>query len=172
MLAVWSWFGFWLVIHILGVIIAFGPDIVMVPLIAGMGQKHPQYAAFAAEVIHVFETKVATPVAVVIPLAGVGLIYTSPDIGNFWKTSWLLGAIVIYIIAFFFAVTIQTKNSAKFVKILQSMPPGPPPEGAEPPAELVALGNKLKRGGQFLALAIVVILVLMIGGREGWFGYH
>ena len=68
--------------------------------------------------------------------------------------------IAIYIVAFFFAITVQTSNSAKFVKLVQSMPPGPPPPGAEPPPEVVALGNKLKMGGQFLAIAVIVIAVL------------
>jgi hypothetical protein len=150
------------------VIIAFGPDIVMVPLIAGMGQKHPQYSAFAAEVIHVFETKIAIPVAVLIPLFGVGLIYSGHV--DLWGSGWLIASIVIYMIAFFFAITVQTRNSAKFLAVLRSMPPGPPPPGAQPPAELQVLGRKLKMGGQFLAIAVIVLMVLMVGGREGWFG--
>ncbi|MFN2543016.1 MAG: DUF2269 family protein [Actinomycetota bacterium] len=172
MVAAWSWYGFWLALHILLVMTAFGPNIVMVPVVATMGQKHPQYGAFAAEVIHVFESKLATPLAVLVPLTGVGLIYTSPTIGNFWKTGWLLASILIFIVAFFFAITVQTRNAARFVEVLRSMPPGPPPEGAQPPPEVAALGKKLMRGGQFLTLALVVLLVLMVGGREGWFGYH
>jgi Predicted integral membrane protein (DUF2269) len=162
-----GWFIFFLVMHVLGVILAFGPDIVMIPLIATMGQKYPRYSAFAAEVIHVFETKVATPVAVLIPLFGVGLIYTA-DI-DLWKSEWLIVSIILYIGAFFFAVTIQTSNSAKFVKLLQSMPappldPGVPPaaEPGGPPPEVAALGRKLQLGGMYLALSVIVILVLMI----------
>jgi uncharacterized membrane protein len=166
-LATWSWFGFWLVLHILSVIIAFGPDFVMIPFLGGKAQRTPQHAACAAEVIHVFETKVATPLAVVVPVTGVGLIYTGHV--DLWNSEWLIAAIVIYIAAFFFAVTIQTRNSGRFLALLQQMPPGPPPPGAEPPAELAALGKKLQRGGMFLSSAILVILILMIGGREGWF---
>ena len=161
-----GWFIFFLVMHVLGVIIAFGPDIVMVPLIATMGQKYPRYSAFAAEVIHVFESKVATPVAVLIPLFGVGLIYTAHV--DLWKSEWLIVAIVLYIAAFFFAVTIQTRNSAQFVKLLQSMPPPPEPgvppgpEPGGPPPQVAELGRKLQLGGMYLSFSVIAILVLMI----------
>jgi hypothetical protein len=42
------------------------------------------------------------------------------------------------------------------------MPPGAPPAGAEPPAEVAALGRKLQFGGMFLGLMILAILVLMV----------
>jgi hypothetical protein len=168
MLAAWSWFGFWMFIHILAVIVAFGPNVVMVPMIGAMSQKHPQYTAFAAEVIHVFESKVVLPLAVIIPLAGTGLIYTGHV--DFWGEGWLVAATVLYALTFAFAFTIQLRNSSKFLAIVKAMPPGPPPPGAEPPAELAALGKKLMRGGQALTLALVVLTILMVGGREGWFG--
>ena len=41
---------------------------------------------------------------------------------------------------------------------------GPPPAGAPagPPPEIVATGAKLARGGQFLTVLIVIIVLLMV----------
>jgi Predicted integral membrane protein (DUF2269) len=161
-----GWFIFFLVMHILGVILAFGPNIVMIPLIATMGRKYPRYSAFAAEIIHVFEVRVAIPVAVLIALFGVGLIYTA-DI-DLWKSEWLVLSIVLYIGAFFFASTIQIRNSGRFVELLQSMPPPPEPgvppgpEVSGPPPEVAALARKLQLGGMYLTFSVIAILVLMI----------
>jgi hypothetical protein len=168
-----GWFIFFLVMHILGVIVAFGPDFVMIPLIANMGQKDPRYASFAAELIDVFEAKVATPVAVLVPLFGVGLIYTGHV--DLWKSEWLIISIILYMGAFFFAIFVQTPNSARFVKLLQSMPApaqgsGPPSAGVGgPPPEVETLGRKLQLGGMYLTLSVLVILILMVWRPGGEF---
>jgi hypothetical protein len=169
-----GWFIFFLVMHILGVILAFGPNIVMIPIIATMGRKYPRYSAFAAEIINIFETRVAIPVAVLIALFGVGLIYTA-DI-DLWRSEWLVASIVLYIGAFFFASIIQIRNSGRFVELLQSMPPPPvdagvppAPEPGGPPPEVAALARKLQLGGMYLSLSVIVILVLMIWRPGGAF---
>jgi hypothetical protein len=71
-------------------------------------------------------------------------------------------SIVLYMGAFFFAVFVQLKNSTRMVDLLAAMPPGPPPEGATPPPELVSLGKKLQLGGMYLTVSVLVIMVLMI----------
>src|SRR6059036_1009268 len=117
MVAAWSWYGFWLVLHVLGVIVAFGPTLVMFPVIARRGQLHPESGAFAVELLHFYETKVVIPIAVTVPLAGVGLIYTGHV--DFWGTGWLVASTVLYIAAFFFAITVQTRNSARMLELLR-----------------------------------------------------
>jgi hypothetical protein len=150
-IAVWSWYAFWLVLHILAVIIAFGPAMAMFPFVATMGQKMPQHA----------------PLAVTVPLSGVGLIYTGHV--DFWGSEWLLASTVLFIAAFFFATVVQKRNSGKLLAMVRQMPPGPPPAGAAPPAELVTLAKRLRIGGMYLGASVFVILILMVGGREGWF---
>ncbi len=154
-----TWFHLWLILHVTAVIVAFGPDFAF-PLIARQIQKHPEHAVFGTEIIHVIEERLTLPLSVAVPLLGTALIYTGHF--NLWKSEWLIIAIVVYIVTFFFAMFVQLPNTSKMIRLLQSMPPGPPPPGATPPPEVVSLGKKLQFGGMYLALAIVSLVVLMI----------
>ncbi len=154
-----DWFHFWLILHILAVTVAFGPTFAF-GLIAALGQKNVQHAGFAIEVIYTIERKMTIPLAVVVPFLGLALIYSAHF--NLWKSEWLLISIVLYMIAFFFAVFVQNKTGGRLVQLMKSMPPGPPPPGAEPPAEVMALGKRLQVGGMFLASMVVIITILMV----------
>ena len=158
-IASFTWFDLWLILHILAVMIAFGPSFLF-GAIAAMGQKQPEHVAFAAEVTDFLEGRVTIPLAVIVPFLGLALIFTGHF--NLWKSEWLIIAIILYIITFAFGVGVQNRNSAAMVRLLKSMPPGPPPPGAPAPPEVVALGKKLQFGGMFLAVMIVAILVLMV----------
>jgi Predicted integral membrane protein (DUF2269) len=115
----------------------------------------PAFANFTDEI----SRKLTRPLAVLIPFLGTGLwaVKIIP-IGQ----AWLIIAIVLYTLTFFFAVLVQLPNSAKMVKLIAAMPPAPPPPGATPPHEIEALGKKLERGGSFLGLMVVVTLILMV----------
>jgi len=159
MLAVWSWFTFWLIGHILLVIVAFGPTFAF-PAIAAMARKDPSHAVAYTAVIDFIEARMTIPLAVLVPLFGVGLIYSAHI--DLWKSGWLVASIILYIGAFFFAVLVQSKNSKTMLHMMQQMPPGAPPPGAEPPAEVVSLAKKLQFGGMYLTFSVVVIAILMM----------
>jgi hypothetical protein len=159
MLAVWSWTAFWLALHILFVIVAFGP-IFTFPPIAAMARKDPAHAVAYAKVIHFVERRMTVPLAVGVPILGTALIYTLHF--DLWKSEWLVISIVLYIAAFSFALFVQIPNSGRMVDLLSAMPPGPPPPGATPPPEVQALGKKLQFGGMYLSASILVILLLMV----------
>jgi len=153
------WFQIFLILHLLTVLLAFGPDFAF-PVLATMAQKEPQHGAFATEIIHFIEAKLTIPLAVLVPLFGVGLIYT----GHFalWQSTWLIIAVIAYPIVFFFALFVQLPNTSKMLRLLHSMPPGPPPEGAAPPPEIERLGKRLQAGGIFLSVMIILFVVLMV----------
>ena len=161
MIGIWSWFTFWLVMHILFVIVAFGPTFTF-PALAAMARKDPAHAVAYSKVIHFVEKRMTIPLAVFVPLFGTGLIYTSPGHIDLWKSEWLLISIVLYIAAFSFALFVQLPNSGRMLDALAKMPPGPPPPGAQPPPELVALGKKLQFGGMYLTASVLVMLLLMV----------
>jgi hypothetical protein len=154
-----DWFHLWLTLHILAVIVAFGPTFAF-GMIAALGQKSLQHAGFAVEVIYTIESKMTIPLAVVVPFLGLALIYAGHF--NLWKSEWLLIAIVLYMIAFFFAVFVQNKTGSRLVQLMEAMPPGPPPPGTEPPAEVMALVKRLQVGGMFLVFMVVIITILMV----------
>jgi len=171
-----GWGTFFLFVHILAVIIAFGPTFAF-PLIGALSGKHPQYAMILTEASELIEKRLVIPLAIVVPLAGTGLIYANHI--DLWKTGWLVAAIVIYTIAFFFAILVQAPTVSKLLGILKSMPAppagGPPPGGGEggpppgaggPPPQVAALVKRARLGGIFLTVLIVVVLFLMIWGRE------
>jgi len=172
-----GWGTFFLYVHILAAIIAFGPTFTF-PLIGALSGKYPQYAMILTEATELIEKRLTIPLAIVVPLAGTGLIYANHI--DLWKTGWLVVAIVLYIIAFFFALLVQAPTVTKLLGILKSMPApavgppggagagpaegGPPPGG--PPPEIAKLVNRSRLGGIFLLVLILVILFLMVWGRE------
>jgi hypothetical protein len=158
-LATWNWFSFWLILHIMAVIVAFGPTYAF-PLMGKYAERHPEAGAAVAHLTDLIEKRITIPVAVVVPFLGTALIFT----GHFdlWKNEWLIIAIVLYIILFAFGVLVQGRNSSRLVQVVSSMPPGPPPPGAEPPPEIASLTRKLQLGGTFLLILILTIVILMV----------
>jgi uncharacterized membrane protein len=157
-IAVWSWSTFWLILHVLSAVIAFGPTFAF-PLIASFGQKHPQSALAGAEISEVISKRLVTPAAALLPLFGAALIFSKRY--ELWSSTWLLVSIPLYIVAFAFSALVQARNGARAIEILRSMRERPPGEAAGPPPELMAVGRKLQLGGMFLTLLFLIIFVLM-----------
>ena len=153
-----------LFLHVFGAIVTFGPSFVF-PIIASQVQKAPMHGHFAAVLGHVIETRIIIPGAIVQGITGLILILilgVNPFTEPAWR--WLLPAIALYLVAIGFAVTVQRSNAEKMVELTSHMPPGPPPAGAPagPPPAIAATGAALARGGQFLSLMIVLIVILMV----------
>ena len=156
-----GWFIFFLTLHILFVVVAFGPTFAF-PLMGGMIAKDPSRALALSTAMEQIEKRMTLPLAAIVPFLGVGLIFTAPGANiNLWKSEWLIASIVLFTTAFFFALLVQSPNSTRMVKTLTSMPPGPPPSGGPPP-EISALTKKLQRGGMFLSAMVLIILILMV----------
>lgn len=153
------WF---LVLHVLGAIIAFGPSFSF-PIIGAMGAADRPHANFATRVAHAISVKRTVPVALTMPVTGIGLIW-SAGIDPFSRDErWLALGIILYVVLFTFAVTVQIPTTEKIIEMTSSPPP--PPEGAAPsgpPPALMALIQKVQRGGLFLSVMIAVIVFLMV----------
>ena len=177
-----GWGTFFLFVHILAVVIAFGPTFTF-PLIGALSGKHPQYAMILTEASELIEKRLVIPLAIVVPLAGTGLIYANHI--DMWKTGWLVAAIVIYIFVFFYAILVQAPNVAKLLGILKNMPAppaggppaaageggtpaGPPPGAGGPPPQVAALVKRIQVGGIALTVGFLVIMFLMIWGTNSW----
>src|SRR5258705_8346839 len=157
-------FQLFLFLHVMGAIVAFGPSFAF-PFIASQARKSPQNGHFAAVVSEIIERRLILPGAVVQGITGVALIIilgvnlTAP------AYRWLVGGIVLYLIAILFAAFVQARNAEKMVHLTSGgPPPGPPPAGAPagPPPEIVATGKKLQQGGMILAVLIALIVLLMV----------
>ena len=148
-----------LFLHVMGAIAVFGPTFVF-PVIVSQAQKSPQNVPFAVVLSAFIERRIVIPGAIVQGITGVILILL---IGADLTSSayrWLVGGIILYLIAIGFAILVQDKNSEKMVELTRNMPPGPPPAG--PPPEIVEMGKKLQQGGMILTVLIVLIVILMV----------
>jgi uncharacterized membrane protein len=154
------WF---LVLHVLGAIIAFGPSFSF-PIIGAMGAADRAHANFAVRVSHAISTKRQVPVAVTMPVTGIGLIW-SAGIDPFSRDSrWLALGIILYVILFTYAVAVQLPVTNRIIEMTSSPPPDAPAGSAPsgPPPALAALITKVQRGGMFLTAMVVVIVFLMV----------
>ncbi len=152
-----------LFLHVMGAIAVFGPTFVF-PIIASHVQQSPQNGPFAARLAEYIERRLVIPGAIVQGITGVALIVILGADLTSSAYRWLIGGIILYLIAITFAITVQARNAEKMVELTSHMPPGPPPAGAPagPPPEIAATGKKLAQGGQLLTVLIVLIVVLMV----------
>jgi uncharacterized membrane protein len=147
-------FKFLLFLHILAVIVAFGPTFIF-PLIMGMGRSDPQHMAFAVKVIHAISSKVTRTGAIAAGILGVLLIPVAEI--SLKDNTWLLIAILIYVILLAYAVIVQAPNSEKMVELTSAATPGEPPS-----TEIAELAKRLQMGGTVLGVAVLAILLLMV----------
>jgi len=152
-----------LFLHVMGAIAVFGPTFVF-PVIVSQARKSPQHFPFAARLNDYIERRIVIPGAIVQGITGIGLILILGADLTSSAYRWLVGGIILYLIAIGFAVLVQAKNSERMVHLMESMPPGPPPAGAPagPPPEVAEVGRKLQQGGMFLTVLIVLIVILMV----------
>ncbi len=158
-----NWFPWLLWLHIFGAIIAFGPTFAF-PLIGAMGGKEPMHANFAIRLTEKIEKGITIPLAIVQAITGVGLILVSGrDLrgsGNYW----LSVAIVLYAIALYFAIFVQTRRIEAVIGMTSTPPPAPAAGEAPggPPPALLAAVKATQQGGMFLTVLIVTIVFLMV----------
>ncbi len=153
-----------LLLHVLGAIAVFGPTFAF-PLISRQAAATPQHGHFAAMVMDLIERRIVIPGAIVQGITGVVLIVLLGWYPNGGTYIWLSVAILLYLVAVIYAITVQAPASEKMVKLTAGGPPaGAPPAGAPagPPPEVAATARKLARGGMFMTVLIVLIVILMV----------
>ena len=121
-------FPYILFLHVLGAIAAFGPTFAF-PIIGAMGGKEPQHANFATRVSATISDRLVIPLAILQGVTGVLLIWISGrdllDPGS----RWLVLAIVLYVIAIGFSLSIQKRHVERIIE-LTSTPPPPGRQGS------------------------------------------
>jgi len=154
------WF---LVLHVLGAIIAFGPAFSF-PVIGAMGAADRAHANFATRVSLAISTKRQIPVALSMPVTGIGLIWSAGFDVFSRSARWLELGIVLYVVLFTYAVTVQIPTTRQIIEMTSAPPPEAPSGSAPggPPPALMALITKVQRGGMFMTAMIVVIVFLMV----------
>lgn len=167
-----------LTLHILTAIAAFGPVFVF-PLIARMAAQEPQHGLFALRLTEKIEKRLTIPLALTMPISG-GLLVWSEGI-DMAAAHWLLTAIVLYVVAIFFAILIQVRTVDRMIELATGMAAarsvlaaGPGAALAMPVArtggpngypatEMAVLASRAARAGIFLMILVVAIVSLMAG---------
>jgi hypothetical protein len=173
-----------LTIHILTAIVAFGPTFAF-PLMANMSAKEPQHGLFVLHLTDRIEKRITIPLALTMPISG-GLLVWAEGI-DLPSAQWLLTAIVLYVIAMTYAIAIQLRTLDRMIGLAEGMvaaraagnataplPAGPGAALAtpatlqagaavNPAAEMARLGARVRNGGIFLTILIVLIVSLMAG---------
>jgi hypothetical protein len=160
-------FPWFLFVHILGAIIAFGASFSAFPLLGAMSGKEPAHANFGSRVSVAVSERIVRPMAILQGLTGLGLIWTASI--DLTKTLWLDVAIVLYLIALGYALFVQIPVGRRLVELTSGGPPPAPPAGSGapaapvgPPPELLTAAGKARQGGMILAILITVIVFLMV----------
>jgi ABC-type spermidine/putrescine transport system permease subunit II len=156
-----NWFLFWLFLHILAAVIAFGPIFVF-PIVGTLAAKMPQHLPFAVELNHRIERRLVIPLALSMFVSGVGLIWTGSI--NVFKTGFLLVVIGLYVVALAISIGILLPTTQRVVQIVEKAPqPGP---GAPPPEVMTLVRRAQMFGGtaMLLFLGIIFLMIIQPGG--------
>lgn len=149
------WNNFLLAIHVLGAIFIFGPTVAF-PFIGARAKKEGAPVAWAIGTVEFIDSKWVTPLSLTLqPLSGALLIINGKNQWNPFESygRWLLAGIILYIVATFFAILVQTPNGKKALRLAETNQFGP---------EFGALMKKVEMGGQFLTVLLIAIVVLMV----------
>lgn len=155
-----NWFSFWLFLHIMAAIVAFGPTFVF-PLVGVLAARHPEHGLFALHINEAIENRLVIPFALTMPVSGVALIIDRHI--DLSASKWLGAAIIVYAAALSLALFHQVPVTRRLIRIAKSLPaPGPGAAAAAPPPEMARLFVRVKAVGMLLNVFLVTIVVLMI----------
>ena len=151
-----------LFLHIMGAIVAFGPTYAFI-LLGPMAGREPQHANFALRYQYLVSTRVIAPLAVFQGITGLLIVWWAKI--NLFATTWLLVAIVLYVIALVISFGILIPTARKLLAAT-SAPPPPPEPGAAPPSgpppHIAALVRRARMAGMVNAILVLVIVFLMV----------
>jgi hypothetical protein len=158
MLTDYAWlFPWFLFLHVLSAIVAFGP-IYAFPIVGAMGGREREHANFATRATKAVSDRLVLPLALSMPVTGAAMILVA-GIDLTSRAFWWLGiAIVIYVVAITIALTVNLPSAGRIIS-LTSTPPSP---GSGPPPELPGLVARVQRGGMINSVLIVAIVLLMV----------
>ena len=144
--------NFLLTLHIFSAIAGFGVSFAF-PFIGALAQKPGAPIAWFLKLNHNLGRWLEVFALTVQPGTGAGLIITqhvSP-----WQSQnrWLLASIIIYVVAIAYSNFVQNPGVKKAIDMAEAQQFGP---------EFGTRMKRLAQGGQFLTLALVAIIILMV----------
>jgi hypothetical protein len=152
-----TWYVFFLFLHILAAILAFGTAMLAFPFIGAFAAKDPAHLNFALRLNHTLGRKAVTPLA--LSTFALGLLLVIIGDWNLLDNEWLWVSIVLFLITVADAQLVTLPTVGRLIQLtaapIEGGPSGPPPEVAR-------LVRKIRIGGTFSALLLVTITLLMV----------
>jgi hypothetical protein len=150
-----NWLLFWLFLHVLAAVIAFGPIFVF-PIIGTLAAQMPQHMRFAVELNHRIEVRLVIPLALSMLVSGIGLIWTANI--NVFLTVYLLVSIGLYLLALGISIGILLPTTRRLVATVEKDMDA----GVASPMAMRLVRHNQMYGGMTTALFLVIIFLMII----------
>ena len=154
-----NWVLFWLFLHILAAVIAFGPLFVF-PIIGTLAARSPQNMRFAVELDHRISTRLVIPVSLTMLISGSGLIWTTNI--NFFRTIYLIAAVALYFVALIISLMVLVPTTKQLLRIAEHMPAAPLAGDSLPPQVQALVRRTQMFGGLDMVLFLVIIFLMIV----------
>lgn len=149
------YFKLLLLIHIAGAIIGFGPTFTFSLLGPMAGQRSGPGGFALMEGMLSIAKRLVIPVASFFqPVTGVLLILEARWSQNFFSHEWLWISILLFAVAFYLAVLVNTPTLEKMISLAK--------EGKADSPEFGALAKRNKTLGPITTVLLVTIILLMV----------
>ena len=148
-----NWFVFWLFLHILAAVLAFGPIFVF-PIVGMMARKNPEHVHFAVQLNEKIARGLLIPLAGTMLISGTGLLFAAGI--NLTKTPSMGSAIVLYLVLMGLASGVMRPTLHKMAQMTETLPP------ADPPAFMALVKRAQLIGGAVQALFLVIIFLMIV----------
>ena len=145
-----------LLIHLAGVMIGLGPTFIFAR-ITSEGARAPEHARFTTNLVRQLSSQWSHPLALTVLLSGAGLTWLGGY--DLLAVRWLLVSIILFVPSFAYAALVQNKDIGRILELTANGPAGLTPEAS---AELGRRRRRARRGGQYMRLTALTILVLMV----------
>jgi uncharacterized membrane protein len=150
-----NWLLFWLFLHILAAVIAFGPIFVF-PIIGTLAAQMPQHMRFAVELNHRIEVRLVIPLALSMLVSGIALIWTANI--NVFLTNYLLVAIGLYLLALAISISVLLPTTRRLMKTVEK----DADTGVPSPVVMGLVRHNQIYGGVTTVLFLVIIFLMII----------
>ena len=153
-----------LVLHLLAVIVGFGPTVMAAAYGAKAKARRGREGLAIAEATYEVISTYAEWLIYSVPITGILMILTSDDAWKF-SQAWISASFALYIIALGIVHAVHMPNIRKMNQLLAEVASGGPPTGGGPPpqvAEIEARGKRVAAVGGLLNVLLVTIVVLMV----------
>lgn len=150
-----TWYVFFLFLHILAAILAFGTAMLAFPFIGAFSEKEPAHVNFALRLSYALGRRAVTPLA--LATFGLGIILIVVGDWDLFANEWLLMSIILFLMTVADAQLVTLPTVGRLAKLTSGDNQAPVPQD-----EIDRLVRKVRIGGTASALLLATITLLMV----------